>query len=827
MDNTHFPMQRHTRPEDLDLSSSTRPARSTSISSDIPSLSGRSLRSPPSTINPEPIYIAASAASHLISGALEVDDAIVSTPALSLVNGFLDQLLFRVLQAARSTQLNALRPAVLRVLQNKLGEKAIENADEELQEYLGDGKDEELTEFRGGKEPRGEFDLELAWKLARLRCMVYTRLGDMEEEDEDTFIEEGGLDEGGDGPRRYSNHASSCTPAAAIFLTSILETLGESALYFAAQATQRRAAYSPSSRKADSPDVTALPSPSQRTVVEEVDVQQLRDSPMKKLWRNWRTTLKGPRTSARNPFSSPLPHSRKGSISTMDDSIEHSSLPRASIGEAAHRVHPSQIPLPMSEDDVREIEIPGLAIEKEETLLRTKSRRTESKRPRSMLVSTYAISPPTPTRTDASPSPPEQRRQARPPVYHTRSSSLPTPSISPLASPATEYPFETPMESRNAMEHDSPQVSSPDVSSPMDNTPLSSAHAVDLEHEGSATASMCATLQGGISYSDAATASYVLEASDQPATTAEDIVDDYAQDQSRSFLHVDSEVPVESPHAQAGASEIHAYDEPRPSDMLTEMPPPYGVVHDTRAEIESARQNTQSISNARSPFVLEAPPRHRSPPLRDTPAESQTSDQVSKKSGHSSRRPPDKAANAAPSSRPQETPNAALNTLNDNTRFESETGIQASQNNNGYTSGASNIQKVPHHGKKASASSTRGAQPPYPGVERAAVQRVPASPHSRDASINRLNRSTSTSSSSNKRPETGVSHITARKGSAAIRPSLDETQTLSGGSVKEVDEKKQSLEMLIQSDETLHYTLTPQNMREMEVCWTRPLLYYY
>lgn len=769
-------------------------------------------------MNPEPIYVAPSAASHLISAALEVDEGTISTPALALVNGFLDQLLFRILQYARSTQLSALRPAVLRVLQHKLGKETIEIAEEELQEYLGDPNDEELPDLRHGKESRGEFDLELAWKLARLRCMVYTRLGDMEEEDEEAFIDEGGLEDDADGVRRYASHASSCTPAAAIFLTSILETLGESALHFAAQATQKRTVYSPSSQKDDSADVTALPSLPQHTVVEEVDVHQLRDSPLKRLWRTWRTTLKGPRSSARNPLSPAMTHSRKGSASTMDDSVEHASLARTSIGEAPPKVRPSLIPLPMSEDDIREIEIPWLAIEKEEALLRSMSKRAGRQRPRSMLLRSGASTPPTPIGPDISPPASERRRKVRPPVYHTRSSSLPTPSISPLASPSAEYPFETPTESRNPMENVSPENGSPKVTNPGEQSPsISPERDTDFENRSTVKSPMDGTLQGGISYSDAATASYVLEANDQPATIAEEIVDDYAQDQPRSFLHVDSEVPVENTQVQAVASEMTGYDEPRPTDMPAEMPPPYGVVHDTRAEIESARQNTQSISNARLPFVLDATPQHRSPPVQSITRESPASDQMLQNASQPPRHARDQAPNAIQSSQTHEKPRTIPSALNENVEPTVQIGTQLSQHPNEFAGGVNSVSKHPQHGKKTSTSSVRVPQAPYPGTERAAVQRVAPPVHDRDVSINRSHRSASTSSSSNKRPETGSSYVPARKATPVIRPSLDETQTISGSSIKDIDEKKQSLEMLIQSDETLHYTLTPQNMREMEV----------
>ncbi|KAG8410228.1 hypothetical protein J3459_017220 [Metarhizium acridum] len=120
----------------------------------------------------------------------------LSASALQLVNSFLDQLLFNVLQVSKSTALSALRPAVIEVLKPKLGKDAVSNADEELREYLGGANEEDYGQFQGSSLSRS-WDGELAWKRTRLRCMVYSSLGDMEEEDEDAYMEEENLDIGG------------------------------------------------------------------------------------------------------------------------------------------------------------------------------------------------------------------------------------------------------------------------------------------------------------------------------------------------------------------------------------------------------------------------------------------------------------------------------------------------------------------------------------------------------------------------------------------------------------------------------------------------------
>ena len=65
------------------------------------------------------------------------------------------------------------------------------------------------------------WDLELVWKRTRLRVMVYMRLGEMEDEDEQRYVKEEQLFHGSE--RRFSQSSGLVSWAAAIFLTSVLE----------------------------------------------------------------------------------------------------------------------------------------------------------------------------------------------------------------------------------------------------------------------------------------------------------------------------------------------------------------------------------------------------------------------------------------------------------------------------------------------------------------------------------------------------------------------------------------------------------------------------
>ncbi|CAK7266589.1 hypothetical protein SEPCBS119000_002107 [Sporothrix epigloea] len=280
-------------------------SRTQSLSSEWPSTIGQGLMTPPLSISPEAVFIAASAASQIVTTdhdnhantwydqhGIESsgEPAIVSNPALQLVNNFLDQLLLRFLSIARSTSLAALRPAVIEVLKPKLAKDAINQADEELREYLGGGDDEDMLQSQTPDSPKN-WDLELVWKRTRLRCMVYSSLGDMEEEDEDFYTEQEHL-EGGD-----DTLGETVSPAVAIFLTSILEFMGEQALISAGQAAYHRMRFI-YEKEHKVGGATSDPAPvASRITVDEVDMDRVAfDRTIGRLWRAWKKRIRSPVT---------------------------------------------------------------------------------------------------------------------------------------------------------------------------------------------------------------------------------------------------------------------------------------------------------------------------------------------------------------------------------------------------------------------------------------------------------------------------------------------------------------------------------------------------
>ena len=810
-------MQRVSRPEGLAISSPRGP-RSQSLSSDRPSLSATSIIAPPISANPEPVYIAPSAASQLVASELDNDGATVSSGALTLVNGFLDQILFSILARARSTQLNTLRPAVLEILKPRLGKEAITGADEELREYLGDGEDEELASFYGGQEPKGEFDLELAWKLARLRCMVYTRLGDMEEDDEDEYIEKENLDDGYRALRRYSN-SSTVTPAAAIFLTSILEYLGEQALYYAGQATQQRLV----TLKPD--DFTALPGIPDKPVVEESDMFAVgRDSPLSRLWRTWRRNVKSPRGSLNRMFSSESLtrrelSSRKGSMNLADGS----ELPHPSVAEVLHAEDPSQIPLPMSENDVNEIEVPGLAPEIDDGNEVAQADETpatkESQRPKSMIV--YAAdNPPTPVSPSF-----ESRASGRPRPTRLRSRSLPTPVQSPYRSPYEEEnseaafvtPFEkadpmqesaeeeqTPtQEQQDAMERDgvtqvveggapaegvvAKDVAAEDVAA--EDEPAEVADDDGASMEGESAAALAAAMAGDtVAFHTGSTTNSSGRSPKRHGINASDgadDVDDLNENTSKAEL---SEILA------LKAARIAAINNRRPSGTATRsVPSKEHSVSDPEdlALSSDDRQPPVPAKHRDQGFILAAPPH----PRREKSSEKSTDIRVQGRSVD-----PKTTNSDAPTPPRKDSGVSRLTPLEEMTENANDTSeapsLASSSTNQRTIRPVANVRdpKVSNDSPQVRTTITAGHPPPTD-------RNLDGTRSQRSGSMNDPRR---VPPSPQRTPK---------------QATFDSMQTSSGKRAQRSgSEGKQSLEDLIKTDATLRYTLTPQNVRETEVC---------
>jgi hypothetical protein len=365
-----------------------RPIRNGSVSSAGTTNSANLSFVPRYTPHPEPAYISSAAASEhvthrhrhenydLLSPAASPtnDGAVFSDSALSLLNTFLDSLLYNFLAKARGTNLNHLRPAILEVLKPRLGREALASADEELQGLVGDGDSDSEDQFDsnfGSSSTSPDWHLESAFKRMRLRVMVFIRLGDFDDEDEERYME--------DDSEQPIDFGFQSSPAP-VYLASVLEYIAEQTLSMAGDAAYTRAI---------SRTRRSLPAKSQdetreldEVTVEDKDVEKIALNPaLGRLWRTWLKSYRGTITASplrgyprRSSISSPTHDLARNSglfsdtnSHTIQEEREtpireypnpHDNIPE---GEPNETDIAANIPLPIAKQDVDEIEVPGLA----------------------------------------------------------------------------------------------------------------------------------------------------------------------------------------------------------------------------------------------------------------------------------------------------------------------------------------------------------------------------------------------------------------------------------------------------------------------------------
>lgn len=793
-------------------------SRSASISSD----SQLSLihLAPPS-VHPPPSFIAPVSASQIITSdqefntadfvADEEDDsgALVTPEALFALNGFLDHLLLNILAAAKSTQLAAIRPAVADALKPRLAQMVVSVADEELSEYLGDEEDEQ-AEFRGGQSPNGEFDLIHTWKLTRLRCMVYTRLGDMEEDDEEDYIAQEGLVDDDGAPRRFTNHIGNITPAAAIFLTSIIEHIGEQALVIAGETARSR--LSPKlavERNGEDNEVGKERGSMNRLVVEELDVEKLALNPtLGRLWRTWRKRTRTPnlsrlasRDSLRRRSTLGL-HSKKSSFSVGDDGHSplsppleepHSEGPPGSQSE----IDPVSVPLPMSKHDIEEIENSDFADTEAGDVQTMQAVVAHKVRPQSLTVLTLQ-SPRTPSSQASSPATPVTGGAASVP-RHARSQSLPctahfneTPEIE-KAQPLPRRPSPTASEERRRLE-----------------TMYEHEEREELERLEKAEAEFEDKKLGAAPAKSFRDHPQVMPDDRVPKGQVEDVAEEEVpvktgiaispEDTEGSTFLIEPDTEIIEGHGTAERPASVQRPKRKPSRDVSQR-----NRFSTPASLAS-RQGVTRVAEVSPGKQSDDVPAASRPGIARTSTTSTTSTGTSQSPIHGQETRPslDSTRVSAPAS---------------NSGDSSRSSYSRSQHRPSPLHVASGGQRSPTSSVSSSAT------------ERAAVQRVPARPStsansSPHASIApRPRRSGSFNSSREKRPMTANSSPSQKlKGligkpneTVPPRPRRDsEGSRVSGGTGNSSDDKS-GLEELIRSEETLHFTLTPKSVREMDV----------
>ncbi|KAI9805635.1 MAG: hypothetical protein M1833_005127 [Piccolia ochrophora] len=861
------------------------------------------MQSPPMAVQPEPAYIAASAASQIVTNdhdgqvydmsedvmAPLGETALVAPASLALVNAFLDQLLYSFLSVSRSLSLASLRPAITEILKPALAREAIAGADQELHEYLGGGEDEELMSFHNGQEPSGDWDLEVVWRRTRLRCMVYSSLGDIEEEDEDMYSEQEQLSPNMGVHARFASNAGMVSPAVAIFLTSILEFIGEQTLIIAGNAAYNR---SKSKRRSHDSRQGAV-SPNQiaeRVVVEELDTEKVAlNGTFGRLWRSWRKRMRSPSASFSRPISrdsmvrrryqaSLASSSRRSSV----DAIEGRSAPLShsrstSLKDVPEEEMAALIPLPMSKDDVREIEVPGLVImdDDQSDSGGTETADDERRRPHSLVVFPSApmgLLTPTSSRPSSSSEVKYDDSYFIAPT-RTRSRSLPTPEQKPFPTTAKDADeeaveeladdgaFVTPMQSPDHTPKPSAQGflesgaaipadrSQPSMQGDVDADGSSSTEALSLEdvrpgienngtlpprehhREGSnldrqtefSDVEKTDSDQAGASVHKAELAEFV----ERPES--EDDIEKVSEDDDSTAIGIARTSNVSVP-AVALSSLVNSQTSPQAKTSPKE--------HDTYAQDgwdgpKDASVREKKVSTGQEPhFRLKQPPPSRSPRSQDQSTMSMTETpvnvpgQVSRTTG---------AEHGAPPLTPlREMMEAAVDTSDEASSTDPSHEISRS--------GPAHPGKPGSHPSQANAESVSASQHSHSRkistgskiadirqqvvpvsaaapIERATVQRVYSPPMTpRDAAPSQTRRSDSLTKT--QRPShsagSGATQGAQRTKGPSVRMSDDDHGRPSGERPAKPQDAQRNFEQLIRSDQTMKYTLTPQTMREIE-----------
>lgn len=856
--------------------------RSPSLSSDVPSTRSVATAAMPEA-NPPPSFVATAEASQLVSS--EVDDIVnVKEQALVLLNSFLDHILYSILSTAKSVQLARLRDAVPVVLKPRLGKAALGAADEELKEYLNDGDNEALI----GSDPRPEsgtdFNLDLAWKLARLRCMVYTRLGDMEEEDEEEHIEAEQLHPGIGAHTHAAHRASSVRAASAIFLTSILEYLGEQALLYAVQNTQRRAQAPKASVALQFDKNRPVPPPTLHSMVlDESDMFYVgRESPLSRLWRSWRRQTRLPMDIASRQIS-PF-HDEQSPIAEKTPRIDENAVQEESQDFGL----PHQVPLPMSDNDVNEIEVPGLAreiVDDGEIPPAVLVFEHSKKRPASMIVhnlaSAYQSVSESPRTMTV-----KQNRRSRPFLGHHRSMSHPTPEKQTYSrTPNAGLPHVTNVKGARDAEDASLQHPTSDVTT--EAAPVTSGlqHEEEGSKEGHVTSGLVATVVsaaagalglGALASTRNSKSKELAEHQPKPVRTADDETigskttvpqpTDAATGPSiTSVGDLDKPcLPVEKPNVLETSESNSRLDSSDPEDLALSSADE--DVSEKKSGISVA--GSRLSRNGNSTYMSSLPPNSEN--LTANPHVLETSDDSDRISKATNRQEmvstiSQKGAKEAAPLIDHEEPNRPLYAHVDNNLMieagsarhlaatpGSSSQLATGMSLNGAALSPTNAQaereiaREPLTSRPSTATTTLySSLPPRLSSDRS------GSGHGHtDSRTSRYSQESKRSSSSSKilgftrdhegRPQTGIAYgpvmdgahdYTGSSTEAGRKPRSNGSRSIKGpltvetsaGLEKDLDEaeaKKKSLEILIRGDETLHYTLTPVSARGEHVSRT-------
>ncbi|KAG1868207.1 hypothetical protein C8R48DRAFT_771900 [Suillus tomentosus] len=163
-----------------------------------------------------PTFISSRSADVILS---DIRPTKLTPDALNSINALLDELLYSILNAARSFNPSRLRTAMHKVLPTTLGKEAILEAEMELRAYY----QRTITAVGSGSSSEdGVFNLQWAAELLRLKCEAYSTLSDTDENsDAENRLKERMLADGVPPPKQE------VLSPASLYLTAIIESICE------------------------------------------------------------------------------------------------------------------------------------------------------------------------------------------------------------------------------------------------------------------------------------------------------------------------------------------------------------------------------------------------------------------------------------------------------------------------------------------------------------------------------------------------------------------------------------------------------------------------
>ncbi|KAG1768667.1 hypothetical protein EDD22DRAFT_771996 [Suillus occidentalis] len=163
-----------------------------------------------------PTFISSRSADVILS---DIRPTKLTPDALNSINALLDELLYSILNAARSFNPSRLRTAMHKVLPTTLGKEAILEAEMELRAYY---QRTVTAAGSGSSSEDGIFNLQWASELLRLKCEAYSTLSDTDENsDAENRLKERMLADGVSPPKQE------VLSPASLYLTAIIESICE------------------------------------------------------------------------------------------------------------------------------------------------------------------------------------------------------------------------------------------------------------------------------------------------------------------------------------------------------------------------------------------------------------------------------------------------------------------------------------------------------------------------------------------------------------------------------------------------------------------------